>query len=83
MVVETGVPGENHRPVASQWQALSNNVVSSASRYEWGLKLTTLVVIGTHYTCSYKSNYHDVIFKDEDMNIGQKSFEHVFYNTII
>jgi hypothetical protein len=26
---ETGVPGENHRPVASHWQTLSNNVVSS------------------------------------------------------
>jgi hypothetical protein len=27
---ETGVPRENHRPVASHWQALSHNVVSSA-----------------------------------------------------
>jgi hypothetical protein len=27
---ETGVPGENHRPVASHWQTLSHNVVSSA-----------------------------------------------------
>jgi hypothetical protein len=25
---ETGVPGENHRPVASHWQTLSHNVVS-------------------------------------------------------
>jgi hypothetical protein len=29
LVDETGVPGENHRPVASHWQTLSNNVVSS------------------------------------------------------
>ena len=29
MVEETGVPGENHRPVASQLQTLSHNVVSS------------------------------------------------------
>jgi hypothetical protein len=28
-VEETRVPGENHRPVASHWQTLSHNVVSS------------------------------------------------------
>jgi hypothetical protein len=27
-VEETGVPGENHWPVASHWQTLSHNVVS-------------------------------------------------------
>jgi hypothetical protein len=30
LVVETGVPGENHRPVASHWQTLSHNVVHLA-----------------------------------------------------
>jgi hypothetical protein len=32
LVEETGVPGENHRPVAnlSHWETLSHNVVSSA-----------------------------------------------------
>ena len=29
MVEETGVPRENHRPVASHWQTLSHNVASS------------------------------------------------------
>ena len=29
VVEETGVPGENHQPVASHWQILSYNVVSS------------------------------------------------------
>ena len=29
----TGVPGENHWPVASQWQSLSHNVVSSTPRH--------------------------------------------------
>ena len=29
---EIGVPGENHRPVASHWQTLSHNVVSSGIR---------------------------------------------------
>jgi hypothetical protein len=32
LVDETGVPGENHRPVASHWQTLSHNVVSSTPR---------------------------------------------------
>ena len=35
-VKETGVPGENHRPVASHWQTLSDNVVSSTPRHERG-----------------------------------------------
>jgi hypothetical protein len=29
LVEETRVPGENHQPVASHWQTLSHNVVSS------------------------------------------------------
>jgi hypothetical protein len=29
MKKEIGVPGENYRPVASHWQTLSQNVVSS------------------------------------------------------
>jgi len=29
LVEETGVPGENHRPVASHWHTLLHNVVSS------------------------------------------------------
>jgi len=43
LVVETGVPRENHRPVASHWQTLSHNVAF-------------LVVRGTDCTVSYKSN---------------------------
>jgi hypothetical protein len=31
---KTGIPGENHRHVASRWQTLSHNVVSSAPRHE-------------------------------------------------
>jgi hypothetical protein len=34
LVEEIGVPGENHRPVASNWQTLSNNVVSCTPRHE-------------------------------------------------
>jgi len=29
-----GVPGENHRPVASHWQTLSHNVVFSTPCHE-------------------------------------------------
>ena len=34
LVEETGVPGENHRPVQSHLQTLLHNVVSSTPRYE-------------------------------------------------
>ena len=57
---ETGVPGENHRPVTSLWQTVSYNVVSSKSRHE-GFELTTLVVIGTDCTDSCKSNNHTIV----------------------
>ena len=35
-VEETGVSGENDRPVAIHWQTLSHNVVSSTPRHERG-----------------------------------------------
>ena len=37
LVEETGVPGENHWPVASHWQTLSYNVVLSTPCHEQGL----------------------------------------------
>jgi hypothetical protein len=49
LVEETGIPGDNHRPVASHWQTLSHNVVSSTFRLS-GIR--THICIG-----SYKSNY--------------------------
>ena len=36
LVEETGVPGENNRPVASHLPTLSHNVVSSKPRHEQG-----------------------------------------------
>ena len=53
---ETGVCGENHRPVASHWQTLSHNVVSSTPRHE----LPISVVTGTDCSGSCKSNYHTI-----------------------
>jgi hypothetical protein len=53
LVEETGVPGENHRPVANHRQTVSH--------IAWaGFELTTLAVIGTDCTGSYKSNYHTI-----------------------
>ena len=34
LVEETGVPGENHWPVASHWRTLSHNDLSSAPCHE-------------------------------------------------
>jgi hypothetical protein len=54
LMEETEVPGENHRPVASYWQTLSNNVV----HLPWSIfALTTWVVEGTDCIDSCKSNY--------------------------
>ena len=36
LLEETGVPWENHRPVASHWQTLSHDIVSSTPRHEQG-----------------------------------------------
>ena len=57
LLEETGVSGEHHRPVASLWKTLSQNVVHLAiTRFE----VTTLVVICTDYTGSFKSNYYTI-----------------------
>jgi hypothetical protein len=42
LVEEPGVPGENQRPVARQWQTVSHIAVSSTPRL--GFELTTLVM---------------------------------------
>jgi hypothetical protein len=60
LVEESGLPGENHRPVAYHWQTLSHNGVSSTSPPSVGFELTTLEVIGTDCTGSCKSNYHTI-----------------------
>jgi hypothetical protein len=57
---ETGVPRENHRPLASHYQILSHNVISSTPRHERGLNSQLLVLIGTDSTGSCKSNYHTI-----------------------
>jgi hypothetical protein len=36
LVEETGLPGDNQWPVASHWQTLLHNVVSSTPHHEQG-----------------------------------------------
>ena len=55
LVEETG---ENYRPVVSHGQTLSHNVSSTLRLSE--VELPSLVVIGTHCTCSCKFNYHTI-----------------------
>jgi hypothetical protein len=56
LVEETGVPGENHRPVASHWQTWSHKCCIEYTKPEWDSN-SALVVIGTDCIGSYKSNY--------------------------
>ena len=51
LVEETGVPAENHQPVASNWPTLSHNVVSSTPCHERGSNsegIAQVVVIPNH-----------------------------------
>jgi hypothetical protein len=60
LMEETGVPWENHQPVVSHEQTLSQ----CCTVYAWswtGFGLTTLMVIGTNCIGSYKSNYHMIM----------------------
>ena len=60
LVDETEVPGENHRPVVSHWQVyliICIEYTSPWTRFE----LTTLVMVGTDCTGSFKSNYHTIM----------------------
>ena len=55
LVEETGVPEENHRPVVSR-QNFLYRVHLALMEFE----LITLVMIGTDWIGSYKSNYHTI-----------------------
>jgi hypothetical protein len=59
LVEESGVPGENLWPAAIHWQTLSHNVVSSTPDLS-GIRTHMLVVIGTDYIGSCKSNYDTI-----------------------
>ena len=55
LVEETEVFRENHRPVASQWQTLLHNVVSSTLSMS-DVRTHNISVIGTDYTDSCEAN---------------------------
>jgi hypothetical protein len=61
LVEETGVPRENHRPVASHWQPSLHtcNVVSSTPRHEWDLNLQLEFICETTISC-YNVNIYKV-----------------------
>ena len=59
LVEETGLPGENHRPVASHWQTLSHIVVSSTPLLS-GIRTHNLVVVGTNYIGCCTFIYHAI-----------------------
>jgi hypothetical protein len=61
LMEETGVPGENHLPVASHWQTLSHNVVSSAPHLSGVQTCYISGDIGTDCIGSCKSNYHMIM----------------------
>ena len=71
---ETGVPGENHRPVASHWQTLSHNVVSSTPCLR-GIQTQNVSGGDIDCTVSCKSKYHD---HDHDHDGPQQTTECIY-----
>jgi hypothetical protein len=67
MVEETGIPGENHRPVASHLQTLSHNVVSSTSCHEQDLNSqhfsgdSSLVSHNSSWSVRIFCSYHKIL----------------------
>jgi hypothetical protein len=69
LVKETGVPGENHRPVAL-----------STPRYEQDSNSQLLVVIGTNCTGSCKLNYRKINGKKEEKIKRRKNTQTLRHN---
>ena len=77
LVEETGVPGENHRPVASHWQYYIEYISA------WtGFELTTLVVISTDWLGSNKSNYHMITIATAPKILKKKFFEQRMFSSL-
>jgi hypothetical protein len=89
-VEETGVPRENHQPVASHRRTLSHNVVSSTLHHEQGFELATLVVIGTDCrdsenptTIRSRPRWPTLIYKKVGENWLRKNTAKIIHNTLI
>jgi hypothetical protein len=77
LVEETRVPGENHQPVASHWQTLSHNVISSTPR---------LSGIRTHNVSGdrYSTDCIETIVRLTSINLQKKILKNpVFKSTFI
>ena len=86
LVEETRVSTENHLPVASHWNFLSHNVVSSTPHLNVIRTHIAIVVIDTDCIGSGKSNYHRT--EQNRICIGLKSIykgllpkQHIKYKT--
>jgi hypothetical protein len=60
LVDETEVPGENHWHVASHWQVYLIICIEYTSLWN-RFEITTLVMVGTDCSGSFKSNYHTIM----------------------
>jgi hypothetical protein len=58
LMEETGVPRENHRPVASRWQTLSHNVVSSTPYQFLRLFVINIIIDHWHWFIHYHCFTH-------------------------
>jgi hypothetical protein len=57
LVKKSGIPRENHRPVASHWRTLSHNVVSNTPRRVRYLLVALIYVFFILYNCSLQFFY--------------------------
>jgi hypothetical protein len=60
MVVVTGVPGENHRPVASRWQTLSHTLSCYNLIQIWHIQLQNRYNLYKIEDSIIKNNYIDI-----------------------
>ena len=72
LVEATRVPGENHRPAASNWQTLSYSWIEYTSPWAW-FKLTMLMVIITHCVGSCVSNFPMITTMNVPASFGKRS----------